>query len=408
MTAIPIKATFFGQTDTGRVRKNNEDAFVLQHLWDERYILSVVIDGLGGYEGGEVAAGIAADTIRSYLIANKEGKPLELLKKAVVAANDAILAAKEEHPELSEMGCVLTAGIVDLCKRQLNIVHIGDTRLYRIADGEMTKLTHDHSLVGYMEDRGQLTEKEAMCHPHRNVIDRFLGEEPHRSDDPNFIDSAIFPLSADEELLFCSDGLYDMLTSPDILRSASRDSRHMVQSLIDEANRKGGRDNVTAVVVCIEGSVATCRQTDGSEAGSLSSAHTEAEGPDAPGETCAPGQPAISAHPVSSVHSGTGGLPGSAGQPCLMSRLWLPCLLAGMLIGYALGNWNTVPIKELKDSVDSQCLLLDSLMNNVRPVSEDSLSCDSLTCDSLVMDSLAKCMKPSEKDSVKKQTKMNR
>ena len=150
----PMNATFHGQTDTGRVRDNNEDAFVLQRIWDNDHLLCVVIDGLGGYEGGEVAAEIAATTIINYLEVNHGAKTLELLKQAVVEANNAIVAGKADRPELAKMGCVLTASIIDLQARQLNVAHVGDTRLYRIVGGNIAKLTHDHSIVGYLEETG--------------------------------------------------------------------------------------------------------------------------------------------------------------------------------------------------------------------------------------------------------------
>lgn len=370
-----MKALFYGQTDTGRVRPGNEDAFVLQTLGNESHILCVVIDGLGGYEGGEVAAEIAADTIKTYLMENREGKFLDLLKLAVVTANNAIVAAKDGNAKLSQMGCVLTAGIFDLDTRQLNVVHIGDTRLYRISQGEITKLTHDHSVVGYMEEKRELTEEEAMNHPYRNVIDRFLGETARNVDDTQFMDSAIFPISQGETLLFCSDGLYDMLTSAEILDSVTGDCRQTVERLIEHANDKGGRDNITVITVGIHGETPS-RQQGGN-------------GEETPKERGWSGEAEFHAGEVAVAdEQGAPVLANSPSRPCMPSCLWLTCLLVGLIAGYALGNWSMRPsVKELTDSLAAKSLLADSLMKNYSLVQpKDSLSCDTLAKDSLAFD----------------------
>jgi len=248
-----MNATYHGMTDTGMQRHNNEDAFVLRKIWDENHILCVVIDGLGGYEGGEVAAEIAAASIPAFLDDNQEGKALDLLKKAVTKANNDVAEVKSKRPGLSKMGCVLTACIIDLQTCQLNVVHIGDTRLYRITNDGITKLTHDHAIVGYLEETGQLTELDAMNHPYRNVIERFLGEETHHMEDPQFIDAAIFPVEPGQSLLLCSDGLSDMLTSDEILNDISTDCEMTAQKLIADANDRGGRDNITVIAVNLSG-----------------------------------------------------------------------------------------------------------------------------------------------------------
>ena len=169
------KISFYGQTDVGRVRKNNEDTFLVCNLWDDDHILAVVIDGVGGYEGGEVAAAIARDSILEYLERNPFGDRLELLKHAVIYANNCIFKEREEKPGLSSMSCVLTASLTELVSMRVNIAHVGDTRLYQYSSDHIEKLSHDHSLVGYREEIGDLTEEEAMNHPQRNIISRDVG-----------------------------------------------------------------------------------------------------------------------------------------------------------------------------------------------------------------------------------------
>lgn len=243
--------TFFGCTNVGRVRTNNEDAFVTQKLWGDDCVLAIAIDGVGGYEGGEIAAAIASKTIPEYLEASPNGERVELLKQAVTAANNAIFEARETDPEHGQMSCVLTAAIIDMTQKKVSMVHVGDSRLYCFRHGRLKKLSHDHSLVGYREDIGDLTEEEAMHHPQRNVIGRDVGSQRHQPDDDEFIEAQVFKLMPNSILLFCSDGLTDMITSASITDILSqKDSlEDKTNALIEAALVAGGKDNVTAVLV---------------------------------------------------------------------------------------------------------------------------------------------------------------
>lgn len=245
---------YFGATDMGRVRTNNEDSFVAQSVWNEHYALCVAIDGVGGYEGGEVAAEIARKTLIDYVTKHEGENGLEVLKQAVVEANNAIVSEKERTGQYSYMACVLTAGLFDLQHHQLNVVHVGDSRLYQYAAGELRKLTHDHSLVGFREEMGELTEEEAMHHPQRNLIERMVGDVRHELDDANFLDAGIFPLVTDAQFVFCSDGLTDMVTSATIRRVLDQDAtvEEKAARLIAAANDAGGKDNVTVVVASVK------------------------------------------------------------------------------------------------------------------------------------------------------------
>lgn len=246
-----VKITFAGNTDMGMVRTNNEDAFVVRNIWDDKHVLAVAIDGVGGYEGGEVAAAIARDSIQQYLLENTEGEKAELLKRAVVHANNRINAERNSDAERSQMSCVLTAVLVDVAEQYINMAHVGDTRLYQYCDVEMTKLSHDHSLVGYREEIGDLTEEEAMHHPQRNIISRDVGSRYIPEDDDEYVEVNSFPLLPNSTLLLCSDGLCDMITSAEMrtVLAASTSVEEKVSALIAAANAAGGRDNVTVVLV---------------------------------------------------------------------------------------------------------------------------------------------------------------
>lgn len=244
------KISIVGKTNLGRVRTNNEDAFVAQTLWDKNTYLAVAIDGVGGYEGGEIAAEIARKTIPEFLLASANGERVELLKQAVTAANNAIFEAREADPKHGQMSCVLTAAIIDVAQGQISMAHVGDSRLYSFHHGELKKLSHDHSLIGYREEIGDLSEEEAMHHPQRNVIGRDVGSQKHKVNDDDFIEAQVFSLLPNTTLLFCSDGLTDMITSSEII-SVLRTQKKLekkAEALINAALDAGGKDNVTVVL----------------------------------------------------------------------------------------------------------------------------------------------------------------
>lgn len=242
--------TFFGLSDMGKQRTNNEDAFVAEKL-DEMAILVVAIDGVGGYEGGEVAAEIAQTEIPRYMHDFRNGERLELLKQAVIYANNAIYDRRLVDTARPSMSCVLTAAVVDEKRKVIDMVHVGDTRLYQYHDGNLVKLSHDHSLIGYREEMGDLTEEQAMHHPQRNVISRDVGSAKHEVEDRDFLEAAEFPLQPNSMLLLCSDGLTDLITSKQIVSILNQNIslQAQAQALIDAANNAGGKDNVTVVLV---------------------------------------------------------------------------------------------------------------------------------------------------------------
>ena len=238
-----------GQTDVGQHRQDNQDTFVSKPLWSAHDALLAVIDGVGGYAGGAQAASIAQEAIVKYMNA-PTGDTLSMLREAVVHANNEIVRHRQNDPTLARMCCVLTVAVADAETRRLLYVHVGDTRLYRLRQQRLEKLTHDHSLVGVREDANQLTEREAMRHPRRNEILRDVGSMPHRIDDPDFLESGETDFLPGDGLLLCSDGLTDMLTRAQLMDVLTQpiSVEEQVAELIRHANEQGGQDNITVVL----------------------------------------------------------------------------------------------------------------------------------------------------------------
>jgi serine/threonine protein phosphatase PrpC len=240
---------FFGLTDTGRQRDNNEDTFIAQKAGDGSFILACVIDGVGGYVGGEVAAEIARDTIiedLSYIA----GDVTALLVNTFIDANKQIYDKKIADKELQNMACVLTLAVVDLENNQFYYAHVGDTRLYLLRDNSLIKISKDHSFVGFLEDSGRLSEEAAMDHPKRNEINKALGFDPHIAKDADFVETGHSPFLPGDMLLVCSDGLTDLVDKSVIKNILTGDGtlEDKAIKLIQAANNKGGKDNVTVVL----------------------------------------------------------------------------------------------------------------------------------------------------------------
>lgn len=248
---MPPKTDFLsGLTHTGKVRENNEDAFLIERILQNRYILTCVIDGVGGYEGGEVAARIAKEAITGHL-----QKPSEDLfvavREAVIIANERIYAEKMLSERNTRMACVLTLAVVDLTYNQFYYAHVGDTRLYLLRDYTLVKITRDDSFVGFLEDSKRITEEEAMNHPKRNEINKALGFDPNIGAINDYIETGISPFLPGDILLLCSDGLTDMINSKTItsILTSKQKIPQKAQALIDAANAAGGKDNVTVVLL---------------------------------------------------------------------------------------------------------------------------------------------------------------
>ncbi len=254
MTDIKFIGEYYGETNQGMVRTNNEDTYICQQIWDDNHLLCAAIDGLGGYEGGEIAAELARTTIIKHLEDFASKKVGEMLKAALIVANNEIIRQHEALPKVSQMGCVASVGIIDLSQGIISIAHVGDSRIYQFVNGKLKKLTHDHSLVGYREETGELSEEDAMSHPKRNVIDKFLGEQPLKFGSESYVEVSVWPITGDTQYLFCSDGLTDLVTSAHISKILSSELpiKEKVKSLISSANEAGGKDNITVVIADIK------------------------------------------------------------------------------------------------------------------------------------------------------------
>ncbi len=234
-----------GDTHPGRVRTNNEDAF---HLDVDRGIFFVV-DGIGGQAAGEKAAAIAVERLRARL-ERLTGTAEQRIREGITVANNEILRAARSHPEWEGMACVLTVAVLE--NGSAVVGHVGDSRLYQVRAGGIRKITHDHSPVGEREDNRELSEAEAMRHPRRNEVFRDVGSEEHTPDDRDWIEIRRLAFDADTALLLCSDGLSDQVPSGEIRRLVEQNAGNpeaAVRDLIDAANRAGGKDNVTVVLM---------------------------------------------------------------------------------------------------------------------------------------------------------------
>lgn len=236
-----MKLNAGGSTHVGLVRDHNEDAFLLDGP------LFVVADGMGGHNGGEVASGT---TIETFHGARKglavDPNPVTRLAEVAQAANRAVFSKASGDPELARMGTTLTAAMAR--DGRLFIAHVGDSRCYRLRDGRLDQLTVDHTLVGEFVREGRITEEQARTHPQRSIITRALGVEPAVP-----IDSITLEVANGDRFLICSDGLYGMLYDEEILSylTAVPEPQQCSEQLIDAANRAGGEDNTTVIIVDI-------------------------------------------------------------------------------------------------------------------------------------------------------------
>ena len=241
---------YFGITDPGKLRSNNEDTFIAQPVLNKHFIAACVIDGVGGYEGGEVAADLAHGAILTSL-RNAKGDDIKtMMKQALSEANEAIYKEKQVSKVNGQMACVLTLALADLANNKFFYAHVGDTRLYLLRDNSLVKVTHDHSFVGFLEDSGRLSEEAAMRHPKRNEINKALGFDAQIGTG-DYIETGESPFLPGDLILLCSDGLTDMVdnsTITAVLRT-SKNLSFKGKALINAANDAGGKDNITVVLV---------------------------------------------------------------------------------------------------------------------------------------------------------------
>jgi PPM family protein phosphatase len=226
----------YAGTDTGRQRRANEDSLLA------RAPLFVVADGMGGAQAGEVASRIAVESFQPGL--QDASEPERALATLAHAANARIHELSHSNAEQAGMGTTLTAVYVG--EQDVAIAHVGDSRAYCLRDGQLLRLTDDHSLVDELMRQGRLTPEEAVEHPQRSVITRALGPEGAVE-----VDTRSFRARSGDVYLLCSDGLTTMISEEQIaaLLLAQPMLRDVGESLITAANQAGGRDNITVVLV---------------------------------------------------------------------------------------------------------------------------------------------------------------
>lgn len=241
---------FYGLTDTGKQRDNNEDTFIAQPGAGGGFLIASVIDGVGGYDGGEVAAAMARETFIQRLD-KPSGEVLPMLVDCFTLANERIFQGKGQPNGNERMACVATLVVADIQNNQFYFAHVGDTRLYLLRDGSLVKISHDQSFVGYLEESGRLTEAEAMAHPKRNEINKALGFEANLAKDGQYIETGQSPFLPGDTLLLCSDGLTDMVGKEEItsILNSPGTLKDKCRELVGAANHHGGADNITAVLV---------------------------------------------------------------------------------------------------------------------------------------------------------------
>jgi PPM family protein phosphatase len=229
----------YAATDTGLQRRANEDSLLA------RSPLFVVADGMGGAQAGEVASRIAVESFRRGL--DDSAKPETALVDLARAANSRIHALSHSNAEQAGMGTTLTAVYVG--EKEVAIAHVGDSRAYCLRDGELLRLTDDHSLVDELMRQGRLTPEEAVEHPQRSVITRALGPETSVE-----IDTTSYRGRTGDVYLLCSDGLTTMVPEAQLaeLLLAHPKLSEAGEALIAAANEAGGRDNITVVLLRLE------------------------------------------------------------------------------------------------------------------------------------------------------------
>lgn len=237
--------TFFGNTDVGRVRKNNEDYFADKKIGRDEHLF-IVADGMGGHQAGDIASSLGTNVfIKNYKKLRAGNISIsDSLNQSLLKANAAILDKATKEPDKKGMGTTFSALV--LKRRKGYIIHIGDSRIYRIRKNKIERLTKDHTFVEKMLDEGRITEKEARNHPHRNILYYSLGARDNLS--PQIIKD--LDIKDKDAFLLCSDGLNTMVEDP-VLKDYCLlyPPEKGVNELIKIANENGGTDNITIQIL---------------------------------------------------------------------------------------------------------------------------------------------------------------
>ena len=239
---------YWGLTDPGCIRTQNQDAYQMEQL-DRHTALCVVCDGMGGAKSGNIASTLAVDVFvqevrRSWTSSMSQEKINQMLYSAVKLANFTVYDQAQQFEEFDGMGTTLVAVLVH--NRHVTVIHVGDSRAYRINADGIWQMTRDHSLVQMMVERGELSQEMAKSYPGKNFITRAIGTEPIVECDISNLE-----LSKGEFLVLCSDGLSNVLDDQEILFEVIHgvNKQDCCQRLLDIAKNRGAPDNVTSVLV---------------------------------------------------------------------------------------------------------------------------------------------------------------
>ncbi|MBQ9297473.1 MAG: Stp1/IreP family PP2C-type Ser/Thr phosphatase [Clostridia bacterium] len=237
----------FAGTDIGKARETNQDYYYISKNSDD-IKLCVLADGMGGYAGGEVASNLAVSSAKNYIYNNYNNTDftveaiINLLKDATQYANMIVYEKTRQVPELGEMGTTLEIALI--VEDKMYISHVGDSRIYKIRNGKINKITNDHSYVENLIQDGTITEEEAKYHPKKNVLTKALGctafIEP---------DLLVEKFMENDIILICSDGLTNMLSEEEIVKIIEENPESPNKALILAANKEGGMDNITVIVI---------------------------------------------------------------------------------------------------------------------------------------------------------------
>lgn len=235
------------KTDVGKARDLNEDSYYVPQEEDDLKLF-IVADGMGGYNGGEIASSLAIKAAKNYIETNFISTPkdresiLELIKSSMQYANMVVYEKSKEDDELKGMGTTLE--ICFIYENKMYIGHIGDSRIYRIRKHIIRKLTNDHSYVETLVKDGKITREEAKTHPKKNMLMKALGCT-------EYIEPDVFVRGflKDDIVLMSSDGLTNMIDEQEIFNIITNNKENASEMLIQKANDNGGYDNITALIV---------------------------------------------------------------------------------------------------------------------------------------------------------------
>lgn len=229
----------YQSTHVGKVRKNNEDALI--YIEPATF---VVADGMGGQAAGEIASQMLIDITKNFLATIPAPFNEEILKKAILNSNAAILREAEKNPNYRGMGT--TATVLHIHDNRAYFAHVGDSRIYRLRNKNLQQLTQDHSYVEELVRAGEITAEAARIHPMKNVLTQAVGAIEELS-----VDTANFPVETGDTFLLCTDGLTNMVDDKkiaEILLTSANPAEDLIQAALDN----GGLDNVSVMIVGVE------------------------------------------------------------------------------------------------------------------------------------------------------------